>query len=92
MQESVGGKESIKEKEQALCKFSKDKWSLNLIVLVFRIVEFENGRVYIPDTNNRNILALDGIWPPPEASEVKKGYMLRAVGPGGQKTEAIHLL
>ena len=57
----------------------------NRLVFFSRIVETENGREYIPDTNSNNILALDGIWPPPEASEVKKGYMLRAVGPGGQK-------
>ena len=50
-----------------------------------RIVETENGREYIPDTNSNNILALDGIWPPPESGEMKKGYMLRPVGPGGQQ-------
>ena len=50
-----------------------------------RIVETENGREYIPDTNSNNILALDGIHPPPDASEFKKGYMLRGVGPGGQQ-------
>ena len=50
-----------------------------------RIVETENGREYIPDTNSNNILALDGIYPPPDSSEFKKGYMLRPVGPGGQQ-------
>lgn len=50
-----------------------------------RIVETENGREYIPDTNSNNILALDGIEPPPDNSEMKKGYMLRPVGPGGQQ-------
>ena len=50
-----------------------------------RIVETENGREYIPDTNSNNILALDGIYPPPDNSEMKKGYMLRPVGPGGQQ-------
>ena len=60
------------------------KEKLNFL-LFSRIVETENGREYIPDTNSNNILALDGIWPPPEAGEVKKGYMLRPVGPGGQQ-------
>merc|ERR1719471_1931789 len=50
-----------------------------------RIVETENGREYIPDTNSNNILALDAIYPPADKSEMKKGFMLRPVGPGGQQ-------
>ena len=45
-----------------------------------KIVETPDGREYIPDTNSNNILHLEGIHPPPEASERKKGYMLRPVG------------
>ena len=45
-----------------------------------KIVETPDGREYIPDTNSNNILHLEGIHPPPEASEKKKGYMLRPVG------------
>ena len=32
---------------------------------------------------NYSIIA--GIYPPPDSSEFKKGYMLRPVGPGGQQ-------
>ena len=50
-----------------------------------KIVETDHGREYIPDTNSNNILHLEGIAPPPDSSERKKGYMLRPVGPGGQQ-------
>jgi hypothetical protein len=45
-----------------------------------KIVETADGREYIPDTNSNNILHLEGIAPPPDNSERKKGYMLRPVG------------
>ena len=45
-----------------------------------KIVETDHGREYIPDTNSNNILHLEGIRPPPDSSEKKKGYMLRPVG------------
>ena len=51
-----------------------------------KIVETPDGREYIPDTNSNNILHLEGIHPPPEASERKKGYMLRPVGKIKSKT------
>ena len=45
-----------------------------------KIVETDHGREYIPDTNSNNIIHLEGIYPAPDSSEHKKGYMLRPVG------------
>lgn len=50
-----------------------------------KIIDTDHGREYIPDTNSNNIIHLEGIYPPPDSSEHKKGYMLRPVGPGGQQ-------
>ena len=47
-----------------------------------KIIDTDHGREYIPDTNSNNIIHLEGIYPPPDSSEHKKGYMLRPVGKG----------